>query len=93
MTAVADARWGRTPAHAERHAQAARLQARFPQFVIWHGEYTGAWFAITATGLVEAPTVEALECTVRSLTAAAVVSRNRRDCTLSRTGTGFQRLR
>ncbi|GAA2004381.1 hypothetical protein GCM10009799_34510 [Nocardiopsis rhodophaea] len=92
MTTVAAARWGRTPAHADRHAQAARLQARYPQFVIWHGEHTGAWFAMTTNGLIEASTPDALTRTLRSLAAASAVSRTDRRPALSGASTGTRRL-
>ncbi|MDA2805808.1 hypothetical protein [Nocardiopsis suaedae] len=53
-------RWGRSPEHAGAHAAAARLQAQYPNLVIWFGETSGHFFAVAATGLHERPTVDAL---------------------------------
>lgn len=43
----------------------AELHRRFPAFAIWHGEYTGSWWAVPRSrtvpaALIEAPTPTAL---------------------------------
>ncbi|WP_017538074.1 hypothetical protein [Nocardiopsis halophila] len=53
-------RWGRSPEHAGAHAAAARLQARYPQMVIWFGETSGHFYAMDASGLHERPTLDAI---------------------------------
>ncbi|WP_017558012.1 hypothetical protein [Nocardiopsis baichengensis] len=53
-------RWGRSPEHADAHAAAARLQARYPQLVIWFGETSGRFYAMDASGLYERPTLDAI---------------------------------
>ncbi|WP_017539707.1 hypothetical protein [Nocardiopsis halophila] len=53
-------RWGRSPEHADAHAAAARLQARYPQMVIWFGETSGHFYAMDASGLHERPTLDAI---------------------------------
>ncbi|MFW5420520.1 hypothetical protein J0910_28300 [Nocardiopsis sp. CNT-189] len=52
--------WGRSPEHADHHAGAARLQARYPHMVIWFGETSGHFYAMDAAGLHERPTLDAL---------------------------------
>ncbi|GAA1980428.1 hypothetical protein GCM10009799_01960 [Nocardiopsis rhodophaea] len=88
MTTATDARWGRTRAYADHHAQAARLQAAYPQFVIWYGEHTGAWFAMTPSGLTEATTLDALTLAVWSLTEFSADQGSQRP----RVRTGIRRL-
>ncbi len=42
------------------HAQAAVLQARHRHLIIYFGEATQSFWAVTSTGLLEAPNVDAL---------------------------------
>ncbi|MDA2813156.1 hypothetical protein O4J56_21095 [Nocardiopsis sp. RSe5-2] len=53
-------RWGRSPEHAEEHAAAARLQALYPNMVVWFGETSGHYYAMDESGLRERPTLDAL---------------------------------
>ncbi|WDZ92691.1 hypothetical protein PV789_09275 [Nocardiopsis sp. HUAS JQ3] len=45
---------------APEHAQAAALQARHRHLIIYFGESTQSFWAVTSTGLLEAPNVDAL---------------------------------
>lgn len=45
---------------AREHAQAAAIQARHRHLIIYFGEATQSFWAITSTGLLEAPNVDAL---------------------------------
>lgn len=45
---------------APEHAQAAAVQARHPDLIVYYGEATQSFWAITFTGLLEAPDTDAL---------------------------------
>lgn len=45
---------------AREHRQAARLQAHHPRSIIWFGEATQSFWVASASGLVEAETIDAV---------------------------------
>ncbi|WP_306370772.1 hypothetical protein [Nocardiopsis sp. CC223A] len=45
---------------APEHARAAAVQARHPGLIVYYGEATQSFWAVTPTGLLEAPDTDAL---------------------------------